>query len=169
MSTYMTAIQSFTAPLDIRYDAAASQLLGADFWRVISPFRYYLGQRFSEQWVTVPAGYLSDGASVPRPLWNLIPPWGDYGQAAVVHDLLCETLEINVAGVATAITRARCDEIFDEAMAVLGVPAPKRWALYQGVCLYRTFSGVDKPSGSVTKRSLETAWQLSAAHQLAGD
>lgn len=155
----MTEIQSFTDPLDIRYDPAASKALGADHWRVLSSFRYYLGEKYSEQWVMIPAGYLTDGASVPRMLWNLIPPWGSYGQAAVVHDYLCENLQIMVAGKPTAITRTRCDEILNEAMTVLGVPAPLRWAIYHGVCLYRTVARIDQPSGTAVKRALEAAWQ----------
>lgn len=154
----MNEIQSFTEPLDIRYDPAASKILGADHWRVISPFRYYLGEKYSEQWVMIPAGYLTDGASVPRLLWNMIPPWGSYGQAAVVHDYLCENLQIMVAGKSTPITRTRCDEILNEAMQVLGVPTLLRLAIYHGVCLYRTVARIDQPSGTALKRSLEAAW-----------
>lgn len=38
--------------------------------------------------VTVPAGFESDGASVPRWAWPLFPPVGRYFAAAVVHDYL---------------------------------------------------------------------------------
>jgi len=152
-------MESFTAPLDIRYDAQASKILGADHWRVITPFRYYLGEKYSEQWVTVPAGYLTDGASVPQLLWNLIPPWGSYGQAAVLHDLLCEYLVIVVAGELVSITRKRCDEIFYESMGVLGVPEWKRLAIYQGVSMYRKLARIEKPSTIPLKRMLEATWQ----------
>ena len=152
-------MESFTAHLDIRYDAQASKILGADHWRVITPFRYYLGSKYSEQWVTVPAGYLTDGASVPQLLWNLIPPWGSYGQAAVVHDLLCEYLAIVVAGELVSITRERCDEIFYESMGVLGVPEWKRLAIYQGVSMYRKLARIEKPSTIPLKRMLEATWQ----------
>ena len=151
-------MESFTAPLDIRYDAQASKILGADHWRVITSFRYYLGSKYSEQWVTVPAGYLTDGASVPQLLWNLIPPWGSYGQAAVVHDLLCEYLAIVVAGELVSITRERCDEIFYESMGVLGVPKWKRWVIYRGVSAYRKLARVEKPSTIPLKRKIEAAW-----------
>lgn len=152
-------MESFTAPLDIRFDAQASKILGADHWRVITPFKYYLGNKYSEQWVTVPAGYLTDGASVPQLLWNLLPPWGSYGQAAVVHDLLCEYLKIVVAGELVSITRERCDEILYESMSVLGVPQWKRWAIYQGVSMYRKMARIEDPSTIPLKRKLEAAWQ----------
>lgn len=38
--------------------------------------------------VTVPAGYETDLASVPRLLWWLFPPHGKYRRAAVVHDYI---------------------------------------------------------------------------------
>jgi hypothetical protein len=42
----------------------------------------------------VPAGYLTDGASVPSALWALYPPFtGAYRQAAVIHDYYCDSEE----------------------------------------------------------------------------
>lgn len=34
----------------------------------------------------IPSGYISDGASTPRILWSIIPPFGRYLKAAVIHD-----------------------------------------------------------------------------------
>ena len=154
----MSSFTSFTAPLDVRYDAEASRALGADHWRVTQPFRFYVGNEASGEWVNVPAGYLTDGASVPQVLWSLIPPWGAYGQAAVVHDLLCEYLATTKDGVPQKITRARCDEILLEAMVALGVPVVKRCTIYRAVALYRRLSGVDAPTNTAQKRALEAAW-----------
>lgn len=39
--------------------------------------------------VTVPAGFLTDFASVPRMFWGLFPPAGRWSLAAIVHDYLC--------------------------------------------------------------------------------
>ena len=36
----------------------------------------------------VPAGFISDGATVPRLLWPLFPPVGKYLKATLVHDFL---------------------------------------------------------------------------------
>jgi hypothetical protein len=36
----------------------------------------------------VPRGFVTDFASVPRPLWWLFPRWAKYGNAAIVHDFL---------------------------------------------------------------------------------
>jgi hypothetical protein len=154
----MSSFTEFSAPLRIQYDKDASAVLGHDHWRVTESFRYSIGGKDTQQWVTVPAGYLTDGASVPRIFWSLIPPWGAYGQAAVVHDLLCEYLSIVDHGKPKAITRQRCDEIFSEAMTVLGVPASTRLTISEGVALYRNLSGANKPSTRPEKRLLETSW-----------
>lgn len=152
----MSSFTAFSAPLDVRYDAEASQALGADHWRVLRPFRFYVGSQ--RAWVSVPAGYLTDGASVPRALWSLIPPWGAYGQAAVVHDLVCEYLSITVDGAPKAVTRAECDSILLEAMTVLDVPDLQRTAIYDAVVAYRLASGVSKPTSTAVKRKLESEW-----------
>ena len=41
--------------------------------------------------IKVPKGFVTDGASVPRPLWVFLPPIGRYFVAAVIHDYLWET------------------------------------------------------------------------------
>lgn len=151
----MSSYTQYSAPLDIRYDAEASRLLGADHWRVTRGFRYYVGAEDSDRWVDIPAGYLTDGASVPRLLWSLVPPWGAYGQAAVVHDYLCENLQLSSG---QPITRREADRTFLEALRVLGV----RWylvgILYLGVSAYRLVADVHRPSRSEKKQALERAW-----------
>ncbi len=146
----------YSLPLDTRYDADASAALGKDHWRVLTPFSYKIADG---EWVTIPAGYLTDGASVPRLFWNIIPPWGKYGQAAVVHDLLCEYLSIIKDGKPHTITRDRADEILNEAMYALGVPDGKRLIIYSAVSLYRVIMGINEPSSTPFKRSLEADWK----------
>jgi hypothetical protein len=43
-----------------------------------------------KRWIT-PAGYVTDGTSIPRALWTLVgsPFTGDYRRAAIVHDKAC--------------------------------------------------------------------------------
>lgn len=160
----MSSFTAFSAPLDTRYDAEASAVLGADHWRVLTGFRFWADlPRLGRVWVTVPEGYLTDGASVPRLLWSLIPPWGQYGQAAVVHDLLCEYLQVvTEAGELSAITRAECDQLFLEAMRVLGVPALRRNTMHAGVSVYRIVSGTHRPTATPVKQQLEEQWSLVA-------
>lgn len=146
----------FTSTLITQYDKEASAILGADYWRVMNSFSYMLKPG---HWVSVPAGYLTDGASVPKIFWNIIPPWGLYGQAAVVHDILCEYLTIIVNGLPVAISRAQCDEVLNEAMRHLGVPTWKRLMIYYSVCAYRVVANVTQPSNTPLKRRLEAEWR----------
>lgn len=148
----------FDAELMMAYDAKASKRLGKDYWRVLKGFRYYLGTKGSNRWVYVPAGYLTDGASVPQIFWSLIPRWGLYGQAAVVHDYLCEYLSITENGVPKSITRAEADAVLSEAMHVLEVPEFKAHAISAAVDFYRVIARVTKPSNDQAKRQLEAEW-----------
>lgn len=77
--------------------------------------------------ITVPAGFVTDFASVPQLFWNLIPPYGKYTCAAVVHDYLY------VLGEGTKLA---ADQVFLEAMELLGVPWYKRRSMYRAVRLF---------------------------------
>lgn len=154
----MSSFTDFSAPLNIQFDADASRALGKDHWRVTQAFRYYIQDKERGEWVYVPAGYLTDGASVPRLLWPLLPPWGVYGQAAVVHDIVCEYLSISVDGEPRSISREACDNILFEAMAVLKVPGYKRWLITTGVNLIRRLHNIHLPTSTPKKQALEANW-----------
>lgn len=101
-------------------------------WRLEQPLVYEVGALGSGRVIAVPKGFVTDGASVPRPLWWLLPTWGRYSRAAVIHDHLCVLLDRGTPH-ALAPTRRRADAIFFEAMGPLGVGALTRWALWLGV------------------------------------
>ncbi|WNC88808.1 DUF1353 domain-containing protein [Paraburkholderia sp. FT54] len=91
-------------------------------WRLNEPVIYQsdvAGQTF-----TVPAGFVSDLASVPR--WPVIYllAGGTANEASVVHDWLYST---------HAVPRAVADAVLREASAVTGVPAWRRWLMWMGV------------------------------------
>jgi hypothetical protein len=88
---------------------------------------YHVGEEGSEEVIIVPEGSVTDWASIPELIRPLLP--NTYGKrAAVVHDYLYRTL-----GLGGLYDRKRCDEIFLEALKVLGVPWRIRQALYTGV------------------------------------
>jgi hypothetical protein len=119
-------MSSFTTPLqveildDMRGDRVQARLL--------VPFSYDVGDLGSGETICVPAGFVTDFASIPRAFWRLEPPLGRSGKAAVVHDYLYST-----RGLDGRYDRTRCDEIFREAMAVLGVPMIKRNLMWAAV------------------------------------
>ncbi len=82
--------------------------------------------------VTVERGFESDGASVPRAMWSIYPPFGRYLEAAVVHDYFC-VLGHRGESPICSVTAAK---LFDEAMKVCGVSKWRRikmsWAVRIG-------------------------------------
>lgn len=144
----------FVGVLKTSFSLKASNLLDQDYWMVDQTFYFYLNNETS---VEVPKGYLTDGASVPRLLWAFIPPWGAYGQAAVLHDYLCEYLTVTTERNDVKISRKECDAILNHAMLLVGVPWFKRWLIYLAVCFYRIVFCVSNPNPNPHKQELELA------------
>jgi len=93
-------------------------------WKLVEPFRYRVGSMDSDNIIAVPVDTITDFASIPRMFWSILPPWGRYGKAAVLHDYLYK---------AGGCTRLYADYILHEAMGVLGVAWWKRWVMYKAV------------------------------------
>jgi len=93
-------------------------------WIIRSDFGYDVGEEGSGETINVPIGFMTDFASVPRFLWGLIPRWGKYGNAAVVHDFSYWQ---------QSYSRKRADDIFLEGMQVLGVAKIQRNLIYFAV------------------------------------
>ena len=114
-------------------------------FEVASPFTYYIDKLGGNLKVSIPIGFRTDFASVPRFFWRVIPPIGLYGKAAVVHDYLCENKhawQIDNQGnsVCYMVSRKEADKIFRDAMQVLGVGKIKRNIMFLGVRLYSIFT-----------------------------
>lgn len=110
-------MSSFTTPLSLEFGDDGS-------WTVNQEFVYHIGGQDSGMAVVVPVGFKTDFASIPRLFWRILPPIGEYGKAAVVHDFLYAS---------QTGSREWCDGVFLEAMTVLNVPAWKRYAMYHAV------------------------------------
>ncbi len=118
-------MSSFTTELVIRH-------IDGKKWEVMQPFRYRIGYRASDLMVTVPVGYITDFASIPRVFWMIVGhPAGKHGKAAVIHDRLYSTHEYS---------RKRSDQIFYEAMGVSGVRRWKRKVIYRSVRMFGMFA-----------------------------
>lgn len=111
-------VSKFQLPLDLRY-------LDGRHWQVLDAFTF--GSVTLARTLVVPVGFVTDFASIPRALWWLFLPTGDYGKAALVHDLLYRT-----PGLAT---RLEADMVFAEAMLDLGVGWLTRTLMYRAVRL----------------------------------
>ncbi len=90
-------------------------------------FGYDVGAEGRQDQITVPVGFETDFASVPRPFWAILPKWGKYGNAAVIHDWLYWEQER---------PRPAADAVLLEGMVVLGVSAVVRQTIYTAVRLF---------------------------------
>lgn len=90
-------------------------------WELCEVVSYYLDEPGGDT-VHVPPQFETDFASVPRPIWFWIAPWGRHGRAAIVHDFLYQRGSITRAdGTLDRPSRREADRIFRDAMAVLDV------------------------------------------------
>ncbi|WP_323885478.1 DUF1353 domain-containing protein [Aeromonas caviae] len=84
---------------------------------------YVLSEHMS---FTIPKGFVTDLASVPRCIWNIYPPFGLYTGAAVAHDYLYRTKQMQV-------TRKEADALFKEQMHKAGVESSQAQLMYLAV------------------------------------
>jgi hypothetical protein len=101
-------------------------------FRLTAPFSY-LSSRGP---ITVPTGFETDGASIPRVFWSILDPFGPYFKAAVIHDWLYSRHN-------RRFTRAQSDELFKEAMFNNGLDWIRRELIYSAVRLagWRNYNG----------------------------
>lgn len=96
------------------------------YWELNKELRYRVpGTR---RIIVVPEGYETDFATVPRLVWWLVPTYGDYTAATVLHDALITDFLPD-----GAVSSRETDKLFREAMAELGVSVPRRWLMWAGV------------------------------------
>ncbi|RZU31239.1 DUF1353 domain-containing protein [Blastococcus saxobsidens] len=98
--------------------------LDDEHWAVVEPLAY----RGKWDRFVVPAGFVTDFATVPRVVVWLVPRFGRYTAAAILHDWLV------TEGIAGGVVTARqADGIFRRVMRESGVPVVRRWLMWCGV------------------------------------
>lgn len=79
--------------------------------------------------IKAPAGFETDGFSIPRALWPMIgSPWDRFVPAAVVHDYLYAS-----TGGDGAYTRKDADRVFKWLLTALGMSSVRAELMYRGV------------------------------------
>jgi hypothetical protein len=125
----VTGVPFDSPPLTVR--RATDQL-----WEVVEPLVY----RGRQDTFVVPAGFRTDFASVPRVVVWLIPRFGRYTPAAVLHDWLVTT------GLDTGAVSSRdADGIFRRVLREQDVPPVRRWLMWCGVRWGATLSPRRRP------------------------
>lgn len=83
--------------------------------------------------VTIPAGYRTDGASVPRAFYNIIARFTDALPAALVHDLRYDPPADEHGVKRRTMTRAQADSEFYRNLRASGVSRRRAWLAYSAV------------------------------------
>lgn len=113
-------------------DLTVTQLSGKPgawrLWRLEQALIYERDGRY----VMVDAGFITDGPSIPRIFWAVLPVWASWSRAGVVHDYLCCLIAMGRPH-REAPTRRDADGIFHEAMVACGTGILPRTLLYIGV------------------------------------
>jgi hypothetical protein len=100
-------------------------------WKLEEDFTYYTeifkDKGIDRYYITVPAGFETDFASIPKIFMPFLK-WRDkFNKAAVVHDYLYSTKEVD---------RKTADRIFLEGLVILGIPKWKAYLFYIVVRLF---------------------------------
>jgi len=114
------------------FDTKSARLstVGDNSFRLEAELRYDGG----DQGWTIPAGFETDFATVPRVIQWLIPTYGRYTLAAILHDFFCVELGKAYRERRTPfITSRDTDGVFRRVMRELGVPFAQRWLIWTGV------------------------------------
>lgn len=113
-------------------DLRVKVLENGDKFENLDTFTYYRENDKSDI-ISVPKGFVTNFASIPRPFWGIYPPLGagkglNYAKPAILHDYLYSK--------GTKYTRKEADAIFLESMRALKVNKFTRALFY---CSVRCF------------------------------
>jgi hypothetical protein len=128
-------------------DTVVVREFDATRWVLDEPVLY----RGERHWFEVPAGFETDFASVPRVLTWLLPRYGVYTRAAILHDYLWLLADYGL------ISRVDADGILRRALRELGVSVVRRWLMWTAVRL-----GAVARSRSIRELWAGGPWQLLA-------
>lgn len=92
-------------------------------WILLEALNYQIGD--TDDILTVPAGFVTDFASIPKALWSLgLSPHGRYSRAAIIHDFLYWS---------QVCTKTQSDRLLVLAMKESNVAKVKEKTIFAGV------------------------------------
>lgn len=163
-----------------------NRLAGRVFeWELREPVSYRLVDTPESEVVNVPPGFATDFASVPRPFWAIISPWGRHGRAAIVHDFLYQLGGVTDVAAQSMRRPAKreADRIFRQAMRVLDevilgrsrypafriwLAGWRRWTMWAAVAVFG-FRAYKHLQATGTAPPLEHAMLVDVERMLAAD
>ncbi len=120
-------MSAFTGPLRLEHMGTKWRL-----WKLLEDLIWEVDAEGSGKVIVVPAGFVTDGASIPRLLWALLPPTGGYLRAACLHDRLLRLIAEGTPDLYVP-TRAIADRQFRLACRACGTGWLTSMILYAGV------------------------------------
>lgn len=96
-------------------------------WVLTDQFEFHYREAGQIRRLVVPCGFLTDFVSVPLAFRPILPPWGKYGRASVIHDWMYWD---------QSLPRITADRVLLDGMRTLGVWSPVRGIIYAGVRLF---------------------------------
>lgn len=102
-------------------DSPDLRMLSSGDWQLLASLSYF---HRSGLIITVPRGFITDLASIPRIFHSLIPQHGSHSPAAILHDYLYATQEMS---------RKQADQMFCDVMKDTGVNIVRCYAMYLAV------------------------------------
>lgn len=101
-------------------------------WKLMESLQYTV---FKKSFI-VPAGFITDFASVPRIFWSRYAAWDiHYGPPAILHDFLYQ---------GQVVPRKEADEMFLELMRLAGVSLWTRYRFYFAVRMFGAWAYADR-------------------------
>lgn len=104
-------------------------------WRLVGPLRYEADAEGTGRWIEVPAGFETDGATLPAALRLVLAVWGTYGRAACIHDLGYRLIASGTPHPHMP-TRAAADREFYTAMLACGTSSILAWLMWASVRVF---------------------------------
>lgn len=144
----------------VAYARNASLMLEKDYWYLKNALRVdiHLGDDLYQ--ISIPKGYLTDGASVPRILWSICPKWDKSHKAVILHDYLCEYRIVTINGTPTYISREEVDRLFLYALKYEGLTKLKYSLMYGAVRAMSNIKGGSFRDINKAKLQLEDELRL---------
>jgi len=118
-------MSSFTDDLLVK--VLADERNGQGLFELAAPFTFDIGFLGSGETVLVPAGFVTDFASIPGFARWLLPISGKAAKAALLHDYML------------SVGDRRAADAFSDALKAAGVGPVKRWIMVAGVRLWAAF------------------------------
>jgi len=128
-------MSKFTGPLIVEEFDVEKEL-----WKLHEPLVFEVDYLGSGRTIEVPAGFVTDGATIPWPISIILVRWGRYRRAACVHDYGAERLEAGNPHPEMP-SWSKAAEVFLQAMKASGVSWPVRTGMWAAVRAYDLYKG----------------------------